>query len=244
RGCVPWVYANAGARGYYRTEYAPENLRAMLPHLESSLSAPERLSLAGDEWALVQAGRHSIRDYLTLASGYSAEHSSGVLSTVNHGLAFTHEYLTSDTTRTQFEGYVRALFRPLFDELGFLPGTGDSDEQGELRAAVIGALGSTGADLEVVSRSRAALDSALAGGPRLDATLAGAIVRIAAEHGDANRYDRLASAAERAASPEEHYLYLFALTDFREPALIDRALQNALSPKLRSQDTALYLAQF
>ena len=41
-GCAPWVFANAGARGYYRTAYPPETLRAMAPHVENDLTAAER----------------------------------------------------------------------------------------------------------------------------------------------------------------------------------------------------------
>ena len=38
-----WIFANAGAQGYYRTEYAPEMLRSLAPHLADALTAPERL---------------------------------------------------------------------------------------------------------------------------------------------------------------------------------------------------------
>ena len=45
-------------------------------------------------------------------------------------------------------------------------------------------------------------------------------------HGDAALFDALLAAADRAhGSPEEHYRYLYALGDFRDPALIDRGLQ-------------------
>src|SRR5262249_27845984 len=69
-GCAPWVVANAGASGYYRTGYTSDLLRAIAPHVETDLTAPERLSLVDDEWALVRARRHGIADYLTLAAGY------------------------------------------------------------------------------------------------------------------------------------------------------------------------------
>src|SRR5262249_54025809 len=85
---------------------------------------------------------------------------------------------------------------------------------------------------------------ALTGGARLDTTIAGPIVRIAAQHGDAKLYDALLAAADRASSPQEHYRYLNALADFSEAALIDRGLEHALAPQLRSQDTAAYLARF
>ena len=38
--------------------YPPAMLRAIAPDVETKLSAPERLSLIADEWALVRAGRH------------------------------------------------------------------------------------------------------------------------------------------------------------------------------------------
>ena len=109
---------------------------------------------------------------------------------------------------------------------------------------LIGALGTIGKDPDVVAKSRAALDRALAGGAPLEPTVAGAIVKAAATHGDAALFDALVAAADARPRPEEQYRYLYALGDFRDPALVDRGLQRSLSPQLRSQDTALYLAQF
>jgi aminopeptidase N len=243
-GCAPWVFVNAGAQGYYRTEYTPGMLRAIALQVETDLTAPERLSLIGDEWALVRAGRHSVADYLTLASGFSGEPSSGVLEMVTGRLDFMHEYLTTDATRAKLEAFTRALLRPSVDALGFQPASGDSDERRTLRAVVIGALGGPGEDPDVIAKSRATLDRALSGGPALDPTLAGAIVDIAARHGDARLYDALAAAPAKATSPDEHDRYLYALSTFRDPALIDRALQYSLSPHLRSQDTPIYLGRF
>src|SRR5205085_4206727 len=62
--CPPWVFINAGAKGYYRTAYPSAMLRAMAPDVQTKLTAAERLSLVGDEWALVRAGKHTVADYL------------------------------------------------------------------------------------------------------------------------------------------------------------------------------------
>src|SRR5947207_2434383 len=75
-------------------------------------------------------------------------------------------------------------------------------------------------------------------------TLADAIAAVAAEHGDAKLFEALAAAADRAAAPEEHYRYLYALGRFRDPALVDRGLQRLLTSDVRAQDAALYVAQF
>jgi aminopeptidase N len=242
--CEPWAFANAGAQGYYRTAYSPDILRALAPRIEETLTASERLSLAGDEWALVRAGRHSAADYLTLASGFSREHTDGVLSNVTERLDFIEEYLTNTDSRPQFQRFVRSLFDPLFQEIGFTSTTVDSDERRALRATLIATLGTTGADDAVAATARTALDRSLSGGPALDRTLSRSIIAVAAQHGDRALFDALLAAAERASSPEDRYRYLYALADFRDPSLIDRALDYTLTPNLRSQDTASFLARF
>jgi aminopeptidase N len=241
--CVPWAFANAGAQGYYRTAYSPETLRALAPRIEEVLTAPERLSLSGDEWALVRAGRHSAADFLALASGYAHEHTDGVLSNVTDRLDFVEKYVTNDGSRPRFEEFVRTLFRPLFQEIGFTSTSVDSDERRALRATLISTLGTIGADDQVAAMARTALDRSLAGGPPLDPTLARSIIAVAAQRGDRALFDAMVAASERATSPDERYRYLYALAEFRDPALIDRALNYALTPKLRSQDTASFFAR-
>jgi aminopeptidase N len=242
--CVPWAFANAGAQGYYRTAYSPDTLRALAPRIEEVLTPPERLSLSGDEWALVRAGRHNAADYLTLASGFAREHTDGVLSGVTDRLAFIEQYLTDIDSRPRFQRFVKSLFAPLFQEIGFTSTPVDSDERRALRATLISTLGITGADDELAAAARAALDRSLAGGPPLDPTLSRSIIAVAAQRGDRALFDALLAASERATSPDERYRYLYALAEFRDPALIDRALEYTLTPKLRSQDTAAFFARF
>ena len=242
--CVPWAFANAGAQGYYRTAYGPETLRALAPRLQEALTPPERLSLSGDEWALVRAGRHSAADYLTLVPGFATEHTNGVLANVTGRLEFIDEYLTTPESRPRFQRFVHDLFAPMFQEIGFTSATVDSDERRALRATLIDTLGMTGTDAGVASSARTALDRALAGGPAVDPTLARSIISVAAHNGDAALFTAMLSASEHAASGDEKYRYLYALAGFRDPALLDRALAYSLTPQLRTQDTASFFRSF
>jgi aminopeptidase N len=243
-GCPSWVFINAGAHGYYRAAYPPEMLRAMAPEIETALTPPERLTLVEDEWALVRAGRHTAGDYLTIASGFGREPISGVLTLVTSRLEFIDQYLTTEESRPKLQAFVRSLFRRSLDALGIEKSDGDSDDRRALRGVLISALGTTGADADVVAASRAAVARAIGGGRPLDAAAAPSLIEVAAEHGDAKLYDAIVAAAERAASPQDHYRYVNALPSFRDPGLIERALQEARSTRMRTQDTARYLAQF
>jgi aminopeptidase N len=242
--CAPWVFANAGADGYYRTAYPSEVLRAMAPRVGTDLSAPERLSLLDDEWAMMRSGRHRVSDYLTLAAGLGRERTSGVLEEVANRLSFVRDYLTTGGTRTRFEGFTRSLMRPLYDEIGFSGSSSETDDRRSLRAAVIAALGTIALDPDVIARARSTVDRALAGDAEIEPTVRGAVIRTAAMHGNSALFEALSAAAERASDPDERYRYLYALAAFRDPALVERGLALALSPQLRSQDTAIYLARF
>jgi aminopeptidase N len=246
-GCATWVFANANGRGYFRSAYPPAMLTALAPRLEDALTAPERLSLVADEWALVQEGTHDAGTYLTLASGYGREPVSGVLDEVSARLGFISQYLTTPADAPAFAAFVRSLVAPLRDELGLQPGAGDTDARRALRASMVAVLGGPGDDPDVAAWARRSLMAALngtgsAGG--IDPTLQATVVSIAAAHGDAALFDALEAADAKATAPDVHYRYLYALTQFSDPALVDRALARLLGNQIRTQDTRLYLARF
>src|SRR5262245_10983054 len=241
--CAPWVFANAGAKGYYRTAYAPDAIRAIARDV-ASLDAPERLSLVSDEWALVRAGRHTIANYLDLASGFGRETMAPVLTVVTERLAVIDETLTTTSNRDAFRAFVGTLLRPAYESVGFDRATGDNEDRRTLRKAVVAALGGIAEDRAVMSKARDAVNGALKGGAQLDPILANTLVGLAAANGDVALFDAYLKTAKDAKSPDERYRYLYALTAFRNPALVQRALEYTLSPELRSQDAALYLGRF
>ncbi len=219
-------------------------LRALAPNVETALTAPERVSLAGDQWALVLSGRQSAGDFLTLASGFAREDASGVLDQITKGLAFARDHFTTPATRPGYEAFVRGLLGPQFATLGLSASSGDTDERRALRAVVVDALGSIGRDPAVIAQARALATEALAGRTALDGSTADTIVGIAAQHGDQALWNALVAAAGRAKSPEEQSRYLYALGDFEDPALVQRGLEYALTPALRAQDAGRYLGRF
>jgi aminopeptidase N/puromycin-sensitive aminopeptidase len=240
----PWPFFNAGARGYYRTQYPAAALRAFSSEQLVLLSAPERLSLVGDAWALVRASSYTAADYLTLASGFGREHSSVVLGEVTGRLRTIHDHLVTPSAQPKFEQFVRQLLLPLMTEAGFAAPAGDEPNRLMLRSELITALGGVANDPDIVRRARAAVDRLLAGGEPLEPTAASAIVGVAARHGDAALWEALHRAAESASSPAERDRYLYALPQFEEPALVDRGLALVLGNEIKSQDTVLYLSRF
>ena len=80
--CSPWVYANANAKGFFRSSYSPEAVDAISKTAESALTPAERLLLLSDVWASVAVNREPVGDYLVLAEGLRKESNSAVLERV------------------------------------------------------------------------------------------------------------------------------------------------------------------
>ncbi len=120
--------------------------------------------------------------------------------------------------------------------MGWEPKPGDSDEQRALRSRVLHSLGYDARDPEVLAQARKIADQILENPASVDREMAFSAMRLAALNGDAVFYDRVMAALKNVKSPEEYYMYLFSLPDFNDPKLLQRTLDYATSPDVRSQD--------
>ena len=245
--CAPWVFANAGASGYYRTAYASDMLRAMAPRIGTDLTAPERLSLIDDEWALVRAGRHSVSDYLTLAAGFGREHTSGVLDEVAQP-ARLRPRLPDDATRRarRFETVRAHAAAAALRRARLRRRRQDRDDRRSLRARRHRRARRDRRTIPMSWRSRAPRSTAR--WPAARRSIRRSPARRSGRrpiHGDAR-------AVRRAARPPPNARRIptsTTATCTRSATSATRRSSSAgwqlsLTPQLRSQDTALYLARF
>ena len=235
-GCSSWVLANAGATGYYRVGYQPDAVRALAKDAESKLSPAERIALQTDVWASVRVGREPVGDYLAFAQGLGSDRNRAVLEDVLGRLNFIGEYLVTDNDRESYQNWLRQYLTPILKDVGWEPKPGESDEQRTLRARVFNALGHDARDPEVLAQARKIADKALDNPASVDRELARSAFRLAALTGDQAFYDKLLAGLKNAKSPEEYYISLFTLPQFGDPKLLQRTLDYAISPEVRSQD--------
>jgi aminopeptidase N len=237
-GCASWVLANARATGYYRSGYEPDAVRTLARHLETELTPAERIRLLSDGWAAVRVGRQPIGDYLALAGGLQAERNSAVMEQVTGYLEYIGTYLVTDSDRASYQQWVRSLLSPAAKELGWQAEAGESDDRKALRARVLRTLGGTGRDPQVLAQAGKLARAALKNPSAVDGTVAETIFSLAALTGDSSLYERSLARMKKAASPEEYYTLMAALTQFSDPQLLERTLRLALTPEIRSQDVS------
>ncbi len=237
------AFVNADARGYYLTEYEPEAITALATRTPP-LTTAERISLLGDEWRIVLAGRHDIGSYLDLAAALAGDTTADVTAEIATRLAYVHGTIADPKERDAYAAWLRRTFRPALDAIGDEPKAGDSDDVLTRRGELWELLGLTAGDTALQARARTLAEGYLADPSSLPPSFVVPVLQVAAAGGDAALYDRYVAAAKASLNAPEQYYRLFnALASFRSPELAERTLAFALSPEVRSQDAPLLLGQ-
>ncbi len=240
-GCAP-VYANAGARGYYHSGYDPSTLHRLAASAEQDLSPAERVQLIDDAWAQVRVDRIRVGDFLALAEALKDDPTRAVTDELTQELQYVDQHLTTGADRQQYEAWVRQTFSAVGEQLGWTPQPNDSEEQRARRADLLTLVGEVGRDPKLLEFSRQLTEKTLRG-EAVDPTLLYPALNIATRNGDDALYDAMQKRAQSAGSPEESFRFLRALGNFRTPALVERSLEYAISPQVRSQDAPFLIGR-
>lgn len=235
-GCAAWILGNAEANGYYRVGYQPEAIRSLAADAESKLSPAEQIELQSNVWASVLVGREPVGDFLAVAEGLNNNRNRAVMEYLLGRLDYIGRYLVTENDRDSYRAWVRSYLTPIMDSVGWEPKRGESDETRALRSSVLMSLGHDGRDPKALQEARNIADRALQDPASVSHEVAFSAFRVAAFNGDQAFYDKLIAALKTAKSPEQYYMYLFALPRFSDPQLLERTLNFAVSPEVRSQD--------
>jgi puromycin-sensitive aminopeptidase len=234
-GPLDWVVANDGAWGFYRTRYETALLEKLTHPLREHLDPLERVSMISDTWAAVLSGHSDLADYLGLIKLLGDEEDPDVWATA-FGPLHLLDRIIGDADRGLLETFVRRVVSPAFTGVGWDPVAGEADRTRTLRARLIHALGTLGADPEVraeaARRHRAYLKDHHALAPDLVSTAAMVVTRAGGEA----EYEVMVGQFRNAATPQEEIRYLYTLGATEEPELIARTLEMCLSGEVRTQD--------
>ncbi|QQR58468.1 MAG: M1 family metallopeptidase [Candidatus Melainabacteria bacterium] len=230
----PFV-VNVHSDGYYRVSYPKEALKSLSALAQKELTVPERYSLLSDSFALVEAGKLPCADYLDLTAGYKDETDPTVMGLLINHLAQINLFI-KDADRANFAALVRDRLSGCEKRLGWQKKDGESDLTQILRGDVLDALGTIGESQAVITKARemfgAYCNNPESINPDLNDTIAGVI----AYNGTKEDYDTLFKLYKEAKTPEAKLRNLMSLSVFRQPDLIKRTLDLALTDDVKTQD--------
>jgi puromycin-sensitive aminopeptidase len=226
--------ANEGGHGFYRVRY-DDDLRARLLDRLPGLAAIERFNLVNDTWAVTVAGLMSSTDYLDFTARFRDERDKNVWSALIGSFA-TLNRLVTPADRPGLEALVRDRVGPALAALGWTPRPDEDELTRQLRADLIRALGTLGNDPEVQARAAELYAAHERGSATIDPNVLPALIAVLAHAGDEGRYREFFERFRTASTPQEEQRYLYALTAFRQPALVEQTLARTINGEIRTQD--------
>jgi aminopeptidase N/puromycin-sensitive aminopeptidase len=241
-----FFYANANDKGYYRTAYAPAELKAIEANAETVLNVPERIGLLGDRWALVRAGQGTVGEFLELVLALKQDASPTVMDLALGKVDTIEEKIATADDRTRMDAVVRRELAPVYLSMCGAALCGapkhESPDHARLRAMLFEELGRAG-DPAVMAEAHLETNRLFAGQKPADPMIADSAVALATARGDAALYDGLMKVLRVANDPDLKEAALNALTRFQDPPLVERTLAYAVSDAVRNQDSWALIAQ-
>ena len=236
------IVVNAGGYGYYRVAYSPELLSRLQGQELAQLATIERYSLVDDAWNAVVAGRLQAIDYIKFVSGFTDERDLAVWQAIAIGLRGCGRLL-DDSNYPKLQQRIRSLVTPAMTELGWQAQPGEDDLRAKLRGLLVALLAINGNDREAQDKCREFLSLHDQQPNSVHPELVAAATTVVASTGGVNEYEYLLEKFRASDNPQDQLRYLYALTDFDDPDLVQRTCAFSIGGEVKSQNAPFVIAR-
>ncbi len=242
--CGSWLFANDGELGYYRTIYRGDLLPKLLEVADSQLTLAERVGLIRDAGALGEAGAIPMSQALGFVPRFGGDPDYQIVSATVRSATDVREHLVPEDLRPHYARFISKVYGARARALGFTAKPGETDETGLLRHLLVPFVAREGDEPQLRAEAKRLALAWLGDRKAIPAELAGDVLAVAARFGDAELFDKYMAAARAAKERRDRIRLLGALGDFRDPALVRRALDLYLGNEFdpREADTPFYAA--
>jgi len=236
-----WVKLNPGTIGYYRVQYSKEMLDKLEPAITSGALPPlDRLGIFDDLSAMVQAGHTSTVQVLRMLHAFTKETDYTVWSAMHNCISKMNQLLAHTDYHKHYAAFVRKVFADIVAIVGWEPQKSEKHCDTLLRSLVLGQLGLYGQEA-TVSEARKRFNAHFNGTQILPADLRSPVYKTVMAQADEKTYDQMLKLYRDADLHEEKDRISRSLGATRDPNLIQRVLQFAMSSEVRNQDTVFII---
>ncbi len=238
--CPTWWMPNAGAKGYYRWVLSEADFHQLLRHV-GELSVAERISLASNLAAAMEAGTLPAHTALAALKGLSKEPARQVLQQVLAAYGSVEHDALDEAALPAYRAHLAAIVAPWFRELGLFAGPGETDPEIALkRLSVVRALGLSARDpnlsRELAKFGRAELGLGEPQKARLAPELRDAALTAALRLDPSTTLEPALARLRTSEDSQERARLLAAIVAVDDPAYSAQILALALSPTLRTNE--------
>lgn len=227
--------------GFYRVVYDDAHLQKLAALVvRQKLSPLDRMGLLSDTFEGAKAGYTSTTQALTLLESYKDEDNSVVWDIMAANLGSIRAVMNDESLREAMKPYSRELIAKQLARLGWDAKDTDSHFDKLLRPLILG-IAAISDEPDVVKEALNRFET-MTKPEDIAPDLRGVIYTTAARLGDEKTFEKLLTMHNSTASSEERVTIAAALTNFKQPELIQRALALITTDTVRLQDVMYWIA--
>lgn len=233
---------NTGQSGFYRVAYDPKHLQRLGEHIKSGHMAPlDRLGILSDVFETAKAAKGSTANALRFLENFANEDNCAVWDVMAVGLGDIRSAMDDEPLRDAMKPYTRTLVAKQLARLGWEPQRSETHFDTLLRPTILG-MASAADEPSVVAEALRRFETMKQPedvAPDFRSIVYGTAVR---KLGTTAVFDKLLAMHNASPSSEERVTIAAAITGFKDPALVQRALALVTTPTVRLQDAAYWVA--
>jgi aminopeptidase N len=224
---------NAGQSGFFRVKYDDANFRVLTQRFDE-LERIDQLGLLLDYWSFGRSGDAPFTDYLDLVNALPPAADPVIVMTTAASMTDLAGYARGRPSEAAVRAYGIGVLHPYFEHLGWEARRGENSNQGLMRAALIGALGSLG-DRAVIEEARRRAHASRTDASVLPAAMRAAALGVYAANATTENYEDLLNRARTASDFVEQRRLWLLITGASDPALAQRTLAMTLGDDIPRQ---------
>lgn len=227
--CPAWIFANAGAAGYYRSAYGGPWFERLVDRGIGKLTREERASALYSVQALLGAGKVDAEHAVALAMTFGdSEEREVVAASVR--IANIVGQAAPDNMQANHARFLRTWLGKRARQLGWTNRPGDSDDTRAIRSAIVPLLAIGGEDPELGAQATKLAAAWIQDRKSVDREMAPLILVAAARRGGRALFDRLVTEMRKTTDQRERMEMGVALAAFKDPSIMRDALALILNP--------------
>ncbi|MBI2543362.1 MAG: M1 family metallopeptidase [Candidatus Aenigmarchaeota archaeon] len=232
-----WFKVNYNQSGFYKVKYSDENLSQLGRQISNKiLPSLDRWGVQNDLFDFALHGEIPLDKYMDFLEYYRNEDNYLVLSSIYSNLRYIYFVFFEDLDIwPKFKNHHKAAFRKVFNKLGWEPAINESQRDSLLRELSIRYL-TFAEDQEILKAGAEKFENYLRKQSELNPDLRSPIFNMVASQGDENVYKKLLGLYMKSQTLEEKRAVLIAFGQFKNPNLLEKALNFSLTSNVRTQD--------
>lgn len=232
---------NRGQSGFYRVSYNAEHLQRLGKLIQAGKMTPlDRLGVLGDMFEAAKSGRAKTVDVLEFLQYFQDENDNAVWDIMTSVITATRAVMNDEDLRESMKPFIQKLVAKQLDRLGWDAKDDESHFDQLLRPTILGL--AAGADHPAVVKEALKRFDTMTKPEDIAPDLRSVVYNTAARLGDAKTFDKLFAIHESTTLSEERLTITAALTGFKQPELIKRALKLIDTDTVRAQDVTYWVA--